>query len=423
MVPFFLSNIFKGKHKNHEYALALDIGTEVVKALIFKIDDEEGKGIVEGTGKARQNPGDMAGGAVADITGVIETCEKAISIAENEAGVQPQQCIIGIAGELVKGATTNVCYERVKPKIKIDMPELKNIVQKIQWKAFDKIRQQLAWETGQSEIDVRLINASVVDVKIDGYRVTNPLEFQGKEVSISVFNAYAPMVHLGALQSIASELGLDLLSIVAEPYAVARCVGMEDAAEFSAIFIDVGGGTTDLAVVREGGIEGTKMFALGGRAFTKRIATELGLSFQEAERIKIKYSQNSVSLNIARRIEKILKSDCEVWLSGIELSLREFSSSDLLPSRILICGGGSKLLGIRRALEGRNWVKDLPFAKKPDISFIYPRDVVNIVDATNQLSNVEDVTPMSLANLALDIAGEEKVISSILRRAVRMIQN
>ena len=97
MALSFLSNIFKRKHKNYEYALALDIGTEVVKALIFKIDDEERKGIVEGVGKARQNPGDMAGGAVADITGVIETCEKAISIAENEAGVQPQQCIIGIA--------------------------------------------------------------------------------------------------------------------------------------------------------------------------------------------------------------------------------------------------------------------------------------------------------------------------------------
>jgi len=281
----------------------------------------------------------------------------------------------------------------------------------------------LAWETGQSEIDVRLINAAVVDVKIDGYRVTNPLEFQGKEVSISVFNAYAPMVHLGALQSIASELGLDLLSIVAEPYAVARCMGMEDASEFSAIFIDVGGGTTDLAVVREGGIEGAKMFALGGRAFTKRIASELGLSFQEAEKIKIKYSQNDVSLNIARKIEGILKNDCEVWLAGVELSLGEFSSSDLLPSKILICGGGSKLLGIKKVLEGRNWVKNLPFAKKPDINFIYPRDVANIIDSTRQLSETEDVTPMSLANLALDLTGDEGVISSILRRAVRMIQS
>jgi len=419
----FLAKFFSKNNKNYEYALSLDIGTEIVKALIFRIDDEEGKGIVEGVGKARQNLGDMTGGAVSDIAGVAETCERAISIAENQAGVRPQQCIIGIAGELVKGTTTNVCYERVRPKVKIDIPELKNIVQKIQWKAFDKIRQQLAWETGQSEIDVRLINAAVVDVKIDGYRVTNPLEFQGKEVSISVFNAYAPMVHLGALQSIASELGLDLLSIVAEPYAVARCMGMEDASEFSAIFIDVGGGTTDLAVVREGGIEGAKMFALGGRAFTKRIASELGLSFQEAEKIKIKYSQNDVSLNIARKIEGILKNDCEVWLAGVELSLGEFSSSDLLPSKILICGGGSKLLGIKKVLEGRNWVKNLPFAKKPDINFIYPRDVANIIDSTRQLSETEDVTPMSLANLALDLTGDEGVISSILRRAVRMIQS
>ncbi|MBU2025448.1 MAG: cell division FtsA domain-containing protein [Patescibacteria group bacterium] len=419
----FLSKIFKRNRGNTEYALALDIGTEMVKALIFRIDDEEGKGIVTGVGKARQNLGDMTGGAVADISGVVRTCEHAISLAEEQAGVQPQQCIIGIAGELVKGTTSTVRYERVKPKVKIDMPELKDIVQKIQWKAFDKIRQQLAWETGQSEIDVRLINAAVVDVKIDGYRVTNPLGFQGREVSIAVFNAYAPMVHLGALQSIASDLGLDLLSIAAEPYAVARCMGIDNALEFSAIFIDVGGGTTDLAVVREGGIEGAKMFALGGRAFTKKISAELGVSFEEAEKIKIKYSENNISLNVARRIEGALKNDCQVWLSGVELSLGEFSAAEVLPLKILLCGGGSKLPGITKALESRNWRNGLAFAKKPSIAFMYPRDVVNITDRTGKLTQPEDVTPMGLANLVLDLAGEERVISSILRRAVRMIQS
>ncbi|MBD3299771.1 MAG: hypothetical protein GF347_00275, partial [Candidatus Moranbacteria bacterium] len=188
-------------------------------------------------------------------------------------------------------------------------------------------------------------------------------------------------------------------------------------------FIDVGGGTTDVAVVREGGIEGAKMFALGGRAFTKRISGELGMSFEEAEKIKISYSNKKISLNMARKVEQILKNDCEVWLSGIELSLSEFSASDLLPSRILLCGGGSQLPGIKRALEGRNWLKNLPFAKKPVVSFIQPRDVVNIVDTTNQLQGIADVTPMGLANLTLDLVGEEGVISSILRRAVRVIQN
>ena len=422
-ISSFFTKFFNKNRISSDYALALDIGTEVVKALIFKIDPEEGKGIVAGVGRMQQNRGDMTGGSVADINGVIKTSEKAIQIAEDQAGVKPQQCIIGIAGELVKGTTSIVRYERAKPKSKIDIAELKNIVQKIQWKAFDKIRQQLAWETGQSEIDVKLINAAVVDVRIDGYRVTNPIGFQGREVSIGVFNAYAPMIHLGALQTIASELGLDLLSIVAEPYAVARCMGMDNATEFSAIFIDVGGGTTDVAVVREGGIEGAKMFALGGRAFTKRISGELGMSFEEAEKIKISYANKKISLNMARKIEQILKNDSEVWLSGIELSLSEFSASDLLPSRILLCGGGSQLPGIKKALEGRAWLKNLPFARKPVVSFIEPKDVINVVDTTGQLKDIADVTPMGLANLTLDLVGEEGVISSILRRAVRVIQN
>jgi len=56
------------------------------------------------------------------------------------------------------------------------------------------------------------------------------------------------------------------------------------------------------------------------------------------------------------------------------------------------------------------------------VSFLQPRDVVNIVDETGKLKDPQDITPMSLANLALDIVGEEKILSGILRRAVKMIQ-
>ncbi|MFA6193856.1 MAG: hypothetical protein WC726_03300, partial [Parcubacteria group bacterium] len=182
----FFSKIFQ-RRSGTGYALALDIGTEVVKALVFKIDEEAEKGIVVGVGRVRQKLGDMQSGAVSDISGVVSSCERAIAAAEEMAGVKRvEQAIIGIAGELVKGSTTTVHYERLKPEVRIDLPELKNIVQKVQWKAFDRIRQQLAWETGHNEIDVKLINAAIVDVRIDGYRVTNPLGFQGRDVSIGI---------------------------------------------------------------------------------------------------------------------------------------------------------------------------------------------------------------------------------------------
>ncbi len=417
------SKILGRKGRASDFMVSLDIGTEVVKALVFQIDANSGNGIVKGVGRARQKLGDMQSGAVTDIAGVIENCRTAIQVAKTMAGAKKvHKSILGIAGELVKGTTTTVHYERIRPELRIDIPELKNIIQKVEWKAFDRIRQQLAWETGHSEIEVKLINAAIIDSRIDGYRVTNPVGFQGRDVSISVFNAYAPMIHLGALQTIADELKLELLSIAAEPYAVARSIGIEDALDFNAVFIDIGGGTTDIAVVRNGGLEGTKMFALGGRAFTKRLVHELGISFEEAEILKIKYAEGRLEKDVSLKIEKMLEDDCNVWLSGVELSLSEFAEADLLPHRFFLCGGGSSLPGIKKALSSQKWARSLPFSKTPQINFLQPRDIVNIIDETGQLRDPQDITPMGLATLVLDLLSEEKVMAGILRRAVKMIQ-
>jgi cell division protein FtsA len=85
-------------------------------------------------------------------------------------------------------------------------------------------------------------------------------------------------------------------------------MGVEDSLDFSAIFIDIGGGTTDIAVVRNGGLEGTKMFGLGGRAFTKRLAQELNIGFEEAEMLKIKYAEGKLGFDVSAKIEKILSA-------------------------------------------------------------------------------------------------------------------
>ncbi len=399
------------------YVISLDIGTEFVKVLICEII--EGKAVVLGVGRQRQRLGDMQAGAVTDIAGVISNCEQALERAAEMAGVLPEQVVMGIAGELVKGATTTVHYERAKPEQKIDLTELKNIVHKVQWKAFDQVRQQLAWETGHSEIDVKLVNAAIVDVRIDGYRVTNPVGFQGKDVTIGIFNAFAPLVHLTALQAIPEELDLDLLSIAAEPYAVARCMGIEDQTEFSAVFIDIGGGTTDVAVVNNGGVVGTKMFALGGRSFTRRLSAALNVPFEEAEEVKLAYTKKMLDTASTKIVKEALGSDAEVWLSGVELTLAEFGNLEILPSRILLCGGGSNLPEIAKVLSGQKWYKSLPFAKKPTVNFIHPADIPTVSDSTGKLTSPQDVTPMALANLSLDLAGNEELLPAILRRAVK----
>jgi len=398
--------------------LALDIGTEFVKALIYRI--EENHGFVIGYAKVRQKMGDMAAGSVSNIAGVSETAAAAIEQAARIAGTQPEQAVMGIAGELVRGATTTISYTRENPQLRIEMPELRAIVQRVQTRAFDKVRRELARDTGHNEIDVKLVNAAIIDSKIDGQRASNPIGFQGSEVSLSVFNSFAPLVHFGALQTIAAELELDLLTIAAEPFAVARCLTGDD---LSAIFIDVGGGTTDLALLRNGGELTTKMFAVGGRTFTKRISHSLNVSHDEAERIKIDYSQNKLSDRRQKIISNALAGDIEVWVAGVSVALAEMMGNQELPSQVLLCGGGSKLPEIKKILTTPEFSESLPFAVRPKIKFLCPDDVANFTDQTRLIRTVQDVTPLALANLGLGLAGEEGLLSTILRKTVKLIQN
>ncbi len=419
-LPQSIKKYLKPKASGPQYLVALDIGTEFVKALIGRVDGTTVE--IIGAGRQRQRLTDMQSGAVTDIAGVVENCDAALKIAENMAGVVAKDVVIGIAGELVKGASTTIKYKRLHPEQPIDMPELQKILDRVQYRAFQRAREQLAWETGYSEIEVKPVNTAIVDVEIDGYRVTNPIGFQGRDVSIQLFNAFAPMVHLGALQMVANNLDLNLINIAAEPFAVAKSVGQQDSNEFSAIFIDIGGGTTDIALVNNGGVEGTKMFAIGGRSFTKRIGQVTGTTFEVAEKLKLDYAAGKLTGAKKDAVEEAVASDIQVWLAGVELSLAEFDKVDHLPSKILLCGGGTGLPQIAEALRGKDWYKQLPFARKPTVAHISPAEVNRVVDKTGKLTSYADITPMGLANLGLDTLGSGSMTENLLARLSRAIQ-
>lgn len=409
------------KIKRPQLFLALDIGTEFVKALVCEA--QRNQAIVHGVGKQRQQLGDMQSGAIMDISSVIENCRRAIEEAERQADGYPTDVIMGIAGELVKGITTRTSFVRKEPASKIDLGELKQIIHKVEWKAFEETRSQLAYETGYHELDIKLVNAAMVDVRIDGYRVTNPIGFQGKEVQMALFNAFAPLVHFGALQTIAAELELNLLAITAEPYAVSRCLERNDQNDpVSAIFIDIGGGTTDVAVVHSGCLEGTKMFTIGGRSFSKRLASTLNISFQEAEEIKLAYSAGSLERQSEKIVREAMESDAEVWLAGIAFTLSEFHHLDMLPGRLLLCGGGAHLPEIASALASTTFFHDLHFSKPPSVSILSPKQISRVIDIKKQLTDSQDITPMALANLGLEFMEEESIMGKILKKVIRLMQ-
>jgi cell division protein FtsA len=382
--------------------VALDIGTEYVKALIGRVAEGDTVEII-GVGRAHQELSDMQAGAIADISSVVTNCDKALAEAEEQAGVSARTAVIGIAGELVKGTTTTVRVTRKQPDKALDLPEVERIIKLVQERAQAKAKKQLAWELGGKEVDVRLVNSALVGIEIDGYKVTSPIGFQGRDVVVQLYTAFAPMIHIGALERTAQQLDLDLLAVAAEPFAVARSVIGNDAnASMSAILMDVGGGTTDIALINEGGVQGTKMFGIGGRAYTRALERELNTSFQQAEELKLGLSNGRLPKSKAPAVEAILGKTLDVWVNGVELALSEFNQNDTLPNQLFLCGGGSSLDMLMQKLEAADWYNELPFTRRPVVRHIHPDEVWGIVDKTGDVGDHTFITAMGLLRVGLD---------------------
>jgi hypothetical protein len=87
----------------------------------------------------------------------------------------------------------------------------------------------------------------------------------------------------------------------------------------------------------------------------------------------------------------------------VELALSEFEDIETYPSKFLLCGGGSLLGEIKRALVEHPWLQSLRFEKFPDVDFISPEDLKNVVDDKRLLKDVSDVSPAALAYMALEL--------------------
>src|SRR6266536_476168 len=399
---------------------ALDIGTAYAKAIIVDVHGDQAE--VLGVGRHAQSSTHMSDGIVTDIPGVIANCNEALLKAENAAGgVVAPSAGIGIAGELVKGSSITVNKQRQQPTKPVTPEELESLITGAQQKILKVARDRIAAETGYQNIEVRLTNAAVISVRIDGQVVANPIGFRGRHFTLTLFSAFAPLMQLGALETVAQGLDLTLVTIVAEPYALARCLSANASADSGAIFIDIGGGTTDIALVRQGGIEETRMFALGGRTFTRRLAASKGLSVKEAEKLKLSYSNGGTKGNERDEIQNIFASEAQIWMDSVELLVEELAKGELLPPAIYLVGGGSALPDLRQKLENFPWTERLPFSRQPIVETIQPTMVTSIVDPNNLLRNAQDITPMALAYQAIELQNEDNVLERVLYRVIHQM--
>lgn len=400
-IPFFGGKKNKPTEQD-EILLALDVGTRFIKAVIFQFDGLNAN--VLGYAKTPQQSNSMHSAMIVNLKNVISSTDicigRALSAADKTVGKElglPDKVVLGIAGELVKGVTIVADYDREKPDKKIEKKELDNVVDQVKDQMFDQVKADMAEELGLNENQIEEIATSIVATHLDNVKLDNPIGFTGSKAEYSIYTTFSPSLHLNSLKELADNLELEILEVVVEPYAIARSVKGSHDQSFSGIFIDIGGGTTDIAVVKNGAVMGTKMFAFGGDVFTKRIATDFGVDLEEAEKMKLDYSNQKLSEKQAKQVQQSIGKDINVWTEGVEISLAEFEEIDSFPTQMYFSGGGSILPDIRTGLMSHPWLQVLPFSKFPKMEYLFPNQLEGIKDQTKTMIDQSDIAPAALA--------------------------
>lgn len=403
--------------------LGLDIGTEFIKAVLAK-PGKKGNLEILGIGKAKQEEGSMYAGAVADIPAVVAACEEALADAEGQAGERANLTVVGIAGELIQGNTTTVRYARKDSNKPITEAEMNEIIKRVQQKAGEVARKTVALETGNENVEVRLINSAIVALSIDGYKISNPIGFKGSDVVIQFYTAFAPLIHVAAIEKVCAELNLDLLTVAVEPFAVCRaCLGDDLDSAFSGIVMDIGGGTTDIAVVEDGGIEGTKMFSIGGRSFTHQVEESLGVDFETAEKYKLAFDSGRLDDALKKKIETALSRNLSVWLTGVEVALEDFDEDGSLPRNVLLCGGGASLSLLQEKLALSNWYQNLPFSRRPVIHLLEIAELPNLTVKDDVDLDHSFATALGLLRVGVDTLAGAPEENKVKAHLAKLLQN
>ncbi len=400
----FLKNLSEksliGSNKN---IIALDIGTEKLKSILFSMD---GTGItVKKISRIDQQQNAMRSGIITNLDTVLDNCKLSISELTNRLSEEelPHHVVMGIAGEYIQGVSIVINYQREENYDKeVTQKEQDLIIRQIKEKIDINGKEDLSQRTGLQNDDIEILHITKTGLEIGGMPVDSLVGYKGKDVKLNFYASFAPRTYIEALRKVAQSLNLNILGIVSQPFAVARAFEGSSNKDFSAIFLDIGGGTTDIAVVERGNILETKMFAFGGRTFTKEISKTLDLEYRYAEQRKLKYTGKELSKDLSHDVQKVVYPVAKLWMKTLKTAFQSCDDTETFPNQIYLCGGGSLLPEIKEVMLEFPWKKYLPFTVVPRIEYFTPQRLNSIVDLSGDLKHVFDVTPAALAKFAYD---------------------
>ena len=339
---------------NSNIITGIDIGT--TKIVVIIAEKKDGALNILGFGKSSSNG--LNKGVVVDIEKTIESIDKAIKDAEQQAMIEVEMAYVGLTGEHIKGINCSGA-------ISISSNEYKNPAgEQIKQKHINKVLEHS--QAINLSPDRKILHILSKEFKVDEKSgIKNPLGLSGHRLEANVHLVTIQRNIEKDLETCIEQCGLDVGGFILEPLASSSSVLDSDEKKLGSILIDIGGGTSDIIIHFNDSIMHTGAIPLGGENITKDIAFGLQTSIEQAEILKCKYGIAKESLANSENIIKIIGSNgrddkeiTEKDLSNIiqprlmeifTLAKNEINKSEFKGEYtfgIILTGGGSSMKNI-----------------------------------------------------------------------------
>jgi cell division protein FtsA len=343
--------------ENNKIAVGLDIGTTKIVAMIGR-KNEYDKIEVVGIGKAKSLG--VKRGVVSNITQTIQSIQQAVDEAESVSGVKIEEVVVGIAGQHIRSLHHSDYITRANADEVIDENDIDNLVNQVH---------KLVMLPGEEIIHV-LPQEFKVDSQAD---IKEPIGMYGGRLEANFHVVVGQVSSIRNIGRCVKSAGLDLSEITLEPLASASAVLSQEEKEAGVALIDIGGGTTDLAIFKDGIIRHTAVIPFGGNVITDDIKEGCSIIEKQAELLKIKFGsawpgENKETEIVSipglrgrepkeitlKNLSKIIHARVQEIIEHVYLEIKNYgheTAKGKLIAGIVLTGGGSQLKHLRQLVE------------------------------------------------------------------------
>jgi cell division protein FtsA len=339
---------------NERIIVGLDIGTTKICALVTR-KDESGKTEVLGIGKAASHG--VMRGEVANIDKTVQSIIQAVQDAEKQAGVEIKEVYVGIAGQHIKSMQHRGILTREDAQSEISRDDIKSLIRDMH---------KLAMNPGE-----RIIHVLPQEFFVDSLPAkSDPIGMCGSRLEANFHIITGRVAAAQNIERCIEKSGLRMQGLILEPLASAASVLDEDEKEAGVALIDIGGGTTDLAIFQDGIIRHTCVIPFGGNIITEDIKDGCKIMKNQAEQLKIRFGSalaveakenqiisipglkgrppKEISL---RNLANIIQARMEEIFEQVYFEIKASGYAKKLNAGIVITGGGSQLKSIKQLVE------------------------------------------------------------------------